>query len=378
MKKHNAFSLLKHLEEKGHKDISKVSHFIIEKNFIEEKQEKDTALHLKILGGVGIFIAAFYFMLFVKMSDIFKSIHDMALIVLGGIFVLSALGLKRLWGEGNDVKHIFFMQCSLGFMVLGKSVFVYGLSKFLNFNWGISLALILITILTYPYYKISIDRFLSSFMSIFSIFVTIFVTTIAVTYPDTLKSDSSLLINGFFLMHCVGLAVFLKNDTINSDIRPLFYALIVSLYLASIVLLFFDELDKSKIIHNPFINTMLVCGFIILCGWVSGSIKNIKTHPLILVSVGAILLGLMDFSLILVSIGLMVLGRAKDDKILTVLGIFFMPVFLFIYSYSFYFYSIDISLLSLLEKSVILISSGILFLLGRFYLHRKRWDKEDA
>ena len=94
---------------------------------------------------------------------------------------------------------------------------------------------------------------------------------------------------------------------------------------------------------------------------------KLKTQPLLLASMGALLLGLIAAPGILLAIMLMVLGYARHERLLLATGVVLIPVFLFLY-----YYQLD---LSLLQKSAALAGSGALLLAGRFYLRRRGWDK---
>lgn len=100
-----------------------------------------------------------------------------------------------------------------------------------------------------------------------------------------------------------------------------------------------------------------------------GNVKQIRTKPFLLASVGAIFLGILSAPGILLAIGLMVLGYARYSRFIIIIGASLVPIFLFLY-----YYNLDISLL---QKSGVLVSSGILLLIGRFYLNYRGWDKEN-
>lgn len=63
----------------------------------------------------------------------------------------------------------------------------------------------------------------------------------------------------------------------------------------------------------------------------------------------------------------MMVGYAKHEKIMILMGGLQIPVFLFLY-----YYNLDISLM---QKSGVLVGSGIVLLAGNFYLQCRGWDK---
>jgi hypothetical protein len=209
----------------------------------------------------------------------------------------------------------------------------------------------------------SIDRFLSSFALLFSILVNIF-------WDRDGSSSRELLLNGFFLFQFAGAAILLVYSKIKCDYIPLSYAFILSLCASILFLISYTKFGywRNKELINPaFINIVLTCGLITLFGWVAGGIEKLKTAPLLLASICAVLLGFISAPGILLTIILMVLGYAKHDKLLIIVGALLMPIFLFLY-----YYNLDISLL---KKSGILIGSGVVLLAGRFYLQRKIWNE---
>jgi uncharacterized membrane protein len=105
-----------------------------------------------------------------------------------------------------------------------------------------------------------------------------------------------------------------------------------------------------------------------LIGWAAGNLEKLKTEPLMLASLGAILLGIVSAPGVILSICLMVLGYAKHEKLLLLTGILLMPVFIF-----FYYYNLDVSLMA---KSGVLVGSGVVLLVGRGYLAAKQLDRE--
>ena len=114
-------------------------------------------------------------------------------------------------------------------------------------------------------------------------------------------------------------------------------------------------------------NIVVTIGLIALFAWVAKGRNKLKTEPLLLACIGALLLGIISAPSILFAIALMVLGYAKHEKKLTIIGGLLMPVFLF-----YYYYNLEVSLL---VKSLILIGSGMVLLVGSFYMQYKGWSK---
>ena len=259
------------------------------------------------------------------------------------------------------------MQCSIAFMVIGKLFFTNGSVFILDSDWAFTWALLIITGITYPVYKIKIERFLSSFAALLSILMNILSDNDAID----LLIGGGLLLNGFFLFQFVGAAILLTHGKIQRDYIPLCYAFVCSLCISVLILSLpisegLTEVYYYDRLGDTFINIVLTGGLIALFGWVAGGVKKLKSEPLAMASIGAVLLGLLSAPGMLLAIGLMVIGYAKHEKPLIILGILLMPIFLF-----FYYYNLDISLM---QKSGILTGSGIVLLAGRWYLKHRRWD----
>jgi hypothetical protein len=359
MTKYHAADLLNALADKGLTDRNQaLSDFII-----SQQQETELPLYLRALIGVGAFIASVCFIGFLVAAEIISFRNETGMIIWGLIFVAAAIGLQQIAGADNTVKHSFFMQSSFTSMAVGKTLFVFGATEILESGWGASIATLIITGATYHIYRMSIDRFLSSFAVIFSILVNILLD------PDV-SGARELLFNGFFLFQIAGAAILFTHGKIKCDYIPLSYAFAFSLCVSILFLASqaeFGYWQHKGLIHPAFVNVVLTGGLIALIGWAAGGMEKLKREALLLASSGAVLLGLISAPGIILAIGLMILGYAKHEKLLITLGGLLTPIFLFLY-----YYNLDISLM---HKSGILLGSGVLLLAGRVYLKYKGWDK---
>ena len=176
-----------------------------------------------------------------------------------------------------------------------------------------------------------------------------------IALSDSEALPREVLFDGFFVLQLAGAAVLLTHGRVGRDYVPVAYACAFSLcatvlYLSeSQTLGIFADVQTYQLI---FVNALLAGGLIALFAWAAGSVEALKRPPLILASVGAVLLGMVSAPGAMLSIGLMILGYAKHDRLLLVLGAVLMPAFLWLY-----YYNLDVSLL---DKSLILA--------GRFYI----------
>ncbi len=356
--KYNAAELLQQLRSKGLAINNELSNFII-----YQHKKKELPLYLMILIGIGTFIASLCFIGFLEVVNIINIFsYNKSSIILGLAFITSAIGLQRAAGQNNTVKHNFLIQYSFICMLIGKILFVVGISQVLHYKWSITLGLLIITSITYNIYQMSIDRFLSSFTMLSSILINI----IDYIWGYNTNYLTKLILNACFLIQFTIAAILLTHDKIKQDYIPLSYAFTLSLCM---IILFINSqtllgyISNKKMIDPTFINIVLSIGLIALFIRTAGGIEKLKTTPLILASVGVVLLGYISATGILLTIGIMVLGYAKHENLLIIISALFMTIFIFLH-----YYNLDISLL---QKSVILIISGAVLLTGRFYLKYK-------
>lgn len=352
--RHNAAGLLAALRDKGLAREAGLADFIIRR-----QREKPPPLYLNILITIGALLAAFC------LISIFPEENTPIVVTLA--LVASAVCLQGKAGDSHGLKYTLLMQSSLAVMIAGKLLFTdtvggmltHYLSDYSDDAWSYTLALLTITVLTYPVYRVPVDRFLFPFVVLcFLLF--------------NILGDSGqrriLLFYGSFLLQFAMASVLLTHRKIKSDYMPLAYALVFSLCVHVLILASGELASEGITVISPyFASLVLTAGLIALFGWAAGDMAKLKTEPLLLASTGAALLGLISAPGILLAIMLLVLGYARHERPLLATGAMLIPVFLFLY-----YYQLD---LTLLQKSAALAGSGALLLAGRFYLRRKGWDK---
>ncbi len=328
---------------------------------IEQQQNAELPLYLRALVGVGAFFASICFICLIVIG--INISDDQSFIFSGLVFIALAIGLQKLGGDGNSPKSSFFIQSSFALMATGKILFTFGISQILDTNWGVTIALLLITGLTYHIYQMSIDRFLSTFAVFFSVLVNIL-------WDREFSGSRELLLNGFIFLQIVGAMILVTNTKIKRDYIPLLYGILFSLCASALFLAShakFGYWRQEEFISPTFVTLLFTFSLLALIAWIIGDIKSLNTEPLRLACLGVILLGLISAPGILLSLILMVLGYARHEKIMAIIGALLIPVFLF-----FYYYNLDISLM---EKSGVLVGSGIALLAGHWYINFKGWHK---
>lgn len=359
MSQHTASELLENLSAKGliNDGDEDINRFII-----EQQQDKELPLYLRALVGVGAFIASLCFIGLIAIGMEIR--EEEGLVVAGLVFILLAIGLQKLAGNGHTIKSSFFMQSSFALMATGKSLFTFGMAEILDSGWGATIALLIITVATYHIYRMSVDRFLSTFAVFFSILVN-------VLWDREFSGSRELLLNGFILLQILGAAVLITNVKIKRDYIPLTYGLLFSLCASALFLASHSKFGywrNEEYISPVFVSLMFTVSLVATIAWVVGGFRKLNKDAPRLACLGAVLMGVVSAPGIILSIILMVLGYAKHEKIMVTMGALLVPVFLF-----FYYYNLDVSLM---EKSGVLVGSGITLLVARFYIGFKGWDKE--
>lgn len=321
-----------------------------------QQKKKELPLAIRGLIGVGAFISCIYFINYLREAEIIDPKNSLNLLTSGVIFILAALGAEKITQNKNTFWGSLFIQSSFTFIAIGKTLVVWGFSHYYNSPWGTTLGLFLITIITYPVYKMSLDRFLSTYGLLFSFWFSL----ISEDFPLLL---AQFLFHGFFLFQLLGIAFLWFRKRVKDRYNPMAYALLLSI----LSIIFFSSLFPPKIgflkdINFNYTNIFLTLGLLVLLIWNIKEIKKFKKSFFIYLAFGIILLGITSNPGILFIMILFILGYARHDKIILGVGYFFTPIFIF-----FYYYNLQTTLLN---KSQILLISGLLLLIYRFFFKK--------
>ncbi|MBY0377538.1 MAG: DUF4401 domain-containing protein [Gammaproteobacteria bacterium] len=357
---YNAADLLKILSNSGFaQDQVELTRVIL-----SEYQAREFPVYLKLILSMGAFISAACLIFFLTGVKLIHYNRASEMFIWSMIFMGTALAIWLFSVPNNKTKHWFFIPFSFALMIAGKLLFVFALSNFWHSAWSMTLGWFMVAAVTYTIYPLSLDRFFSAFAFLSSLFIEI-VSNVH------FNQGRSLLLDGVILFQFVGAVILLIWTRSNRNYSSLAYAFVCSLCSSVLFLCtnkYFFRLSYEELLHSIFfMNLLLTGGLIALFAWVAGGLQKLKTEPLLLASIVAVLLGIISVPGVLLSIALLILGYAQHEKPLVILGILLMPVFLFLY-----YYSLDVSLL---QKSFILLGSGAILLMGRGYLHYKGWNK---
>jgi hypothetical protein len=342
------------------------------KDYLLNSYKPPISLYIKNLLNIGAFFSALFLIAFIlSLLGSLRLIGENApsLMIWGAIFIGIAFFIhnNNHQDDENSFSNLFNVQFSLIFMMSGKLLFIFGFFmifdrshhlNMVNLGWILSFIILLLTLLTYPFYKIFIDRFLSIFALLISVTFTIY------------HEHHIVLMNLFFIAQVVAMIFFLINNHLK-DVLAIVYALVCSLCWMTLFMVIdktpltpsLHGLLKPDMVYISMINIGLSLGLMVSIAYVASISKKLELEPLIIAIMGAIALGFLSATGILLALILLVLGRAKYDHFLYILGGLFLGIFLF-----FYYYSLS---LTLAYKSAILVGSGILLLIGSWYVKSK-------
>lgn len=326
-------------------------------------------VYLHILLGLGAFIASVCFVAFLYAAEILRYNDGELKLALGIAFVASAFVLDTvLKGKSNGSRSVVSVLLPICAMSVGKIIFVLGFTISLGTRNAfsadgiaiIAAGIFVITAVTYPFFNMISDRFLSVF-AFLGVLVLNFDKTAALFpyYRETI-----------YLVQIAAVALFVISGRINRIYIPIAYAAAFTLCIS--ILLLLAEKTSGWIgrpsVDTLFINIVLTTSLVGLIGWASGSLERWRSEPVILASVGALLLGLISAPGITLALCLMIIGYAKHERVLLTLGILMLPITIF-----YFYYSIN---LTLMLKSGVMVGGGVLLLIGYAYVAARKFNAQ--
>ncbi|WP_141663832.1 DUF4401 domain-containing protein [Candidatus Ichthyocystis sparus] len=318
------------------------------------KNEEHSPLYLKVLLGIGSFIASMLFLSFLGVSNLIDFNSAIKLTVCGTIFIAIAIAIHRFDRNLSYIVRAILVQSSFSLMIAGKLLFALGCLDFFKLHWGSTFGIVLVTVITYGIYNLSVDRFIFPLISLLSIFNDI------VFYESSYRI---IMFNTFFISEFIVASFLLTYHNLKSDFYPLIYSFVISICINLVVLCLWKNIappHKISIMKIDIINFFITFYFIALLVWIFYRTDCFKLAQLVLLILTSLILGVLSVPGLLLSAGLTLLGYLKHEKIITALGIFFIAVFFLTY-----YYTLDIPLIN---KSFVLIVNGIVLLMVRLYL----------
>ena len=349
--------LLARLQSEGQlEDREKASEFIRKLH-----TRDDPPLYLRALIGFGAFIASLFLLGSLFASDLID--EDGPFIIWGLGFIGVAFGLWKRSRKEDDASFLktFLTVLSFTWMAVGKTLFVLEFSEEAD-EWGVFFGLSLITSATYFVYRLTIDRFLSCLGVCCAL-------TAAIVENGFFNRDiEDIVPMGLSLCGLAALqgtlAAYLLSGRVGRKFLPMAYALVGGLTVNVFLLtLQGPRLEESS--GFPFVlllGLLLAAGLVALMVRAAGGRRAFRSPRLLAAMLGTIVCGFFISPGILLGVCLLVYGYGHHDRLLTVVGGLLIPVFLF-----HWYYDMD---LTLTEKSVVLIGSGLAMVAGRFLFCR--------
>lgn len=326
------------------------------KDFLElQKHIIEPTLFIRILIGIGAFLTALFVMGFLNVAHLIDFNNYTSLLIWSMAFIAAGLFIFRLTKDENTLRDNVKLQISFCAITAGKILYIIGMTSLLGNNnlWQVTLNILVITALIYPFYRVSADRFIWSLLFLISL-------TGSMLFDPIKLFDPAIGINLSYFIQVFLIIVLFTQLQFKLAWKPIAYALVFSV----IILSWMPDSD-SIVIYMKLVTSMALLGLIT---WAATTPLKMKSTPVLLAYGLAIVLGITVSPSITLSLCLLILGYAKHDRLITTLGIILMPCALFMY-----YYNLQVTLLT---KSLLLIFTGTCFLLARFYLERKTQHRE--
>lgn len=344
---------------------------LVKKSIINNAKQPGLPFYFHLLAGVGTLISTFCLYAILYLFGFISLMNTEGFLAWGIVFIVLAILIYFQFRNNKSlVQKSFLIQFSFALMLVGKVFIIiyslYHLQNYFKFHstWIYSGVLLILTGLTFFLYKIAAERFLGCFFLFLSI---------AYNIPNTavFQHYDVYILEGYILLQAILASILFVHPRIKNDFIPIAYAYVLSI---ATTLIFYDFIITSWVMDKYISLNIIQYGFAILfiwsMFWASGErtigayFKNIH---LILASLFVVLLSYLTAPGIIFSIFLIVLGYACQRRFLWLLGVFLMPIYLF-----FYYYNLHVTLL---DKSIIMFSSGLVLLIGALYIRICKLDK---
>lgn len=322
-------------------------------HFVREESERANPWYLRVLAGVGAWVAALCFVAVLGILGLFQG-EGNALIVWGMIFIGAAILLRRAT-DGD-----FGAQFALAVSVAGHVIVLVWAAE----HAALPLAAILLCALVYPLYRDATHRFLSCAGTLLLCAGWLAFETLS---DETRFAGRQLLV----LAEAAGVCVLFTTRGVGGRgwspaLRPLAYALAVALVGTLLIAAGGWEMDGMR--TDADYKTILTACLLYACLWAAGRTwaRGLRIdEPLALALVAVLALGIVSAPGVLAAGLLLTVGHARHDRLLVGLGTVFFPIFIWLFYYTL--------AADLLTKSFLLFASGIVLLLLRYFAARRSW-----
>jgi hypothetical protein len=314
--------------------------------------ESKDPLYIRILSGVGAWVAAIFLILFLGISGIIQG--GMGALICGIFFLAGGMGIAKA------SKGTFVNQLSLALVFSGNLLVLFGVGEVFRFR-NLSIFVIthaMVCAIVYPFFSNSIYRFLAptalaGLLTAWIIEQRVFVLMHFLIAAETLFAGTLLLLRkrrALFEPLVYSAALMLPTTLLLMNLTHVNLWRSVDLFGGG----FKEPLWPSSL--------LLSVALIYLYFHLAGGRKLFRNSLLILAVLSTILLGLFTTPGIFVAMGLLIVGYAFDDRILTGLSYVFLLCFIVVFYYTL---NIDLA-----HKSWVIGASGVVLLIVRWIAGR--------
>jgi hypothetical protein len=320
---------------------------------ITEKLERPTTeskdpLYIRILSGIGAWVAAIFLILFLGISGIIQG--GIGAFLCGVVFLMGGIGIAKA------TKGTFVDQLSLALVFSGNLLVLFGVGEVSRIHhlYVFVIAHAIVCVVVYPFFSNGIYRFVAP--------------TALVALMTAWIIEQKLFVLMHFLIAAetffAGTLLLLKKR--RASFEPLVYSAALMLP-TTLLLMNLTHADLGQLadlwgggFKEPLwpSSLLLTIGLIYLYFQLAGGRKLFHNPLLILAVLSTILLGIVTTPGILVAVGLLIVGYAFDDRILTGLSYLFLLCFLVVF-----YYTLNIDLAS---KSWVIGGNGVVLLIVRW------------
>jgi len=317
--------------------------------FSKAGAEAKDPFYIRILSGVGAWVAAFFLMVCLTLAQVLEA--GAATTIFGVVFLAVGIGITRMG------KTTFFDQLSLALVFAGNGLVVFGVTSAFRAPEISDLVVThaIVCAVVYVLFPNSIYRFvaptaLAALLTVWIIYEKVFVFLHALIVAETILAGVLLLMKK-------------RSETLT----PLVYSAAAMLP-ATLLFMNLTQINPWGIdFRIPSIplwpsSVALAAGLIYLYFHLAGGWKLFREPLLILAVLSTLLLGIFTTPGILVAIGLLIVGYSLDDHILTGFSYLFLICFLVVF-----YYALDVDLA---HKSWVIAGSGVLLLIVRWIAGR--------
>jgi hypothetical protein len=312
-------------------------------------EETSTPWYIQLAVGISAWIAALFIIGFIT-TGIFLTESAVAYSVTGLLFCAAAVGVKRFFPRS-----IFAGQLSLAVSLAGQGLFISGVAIGTEEIIPTALATILLEVALIGLYPGSLHRFISALVIVGAL-LAIFLVEL-----ELYEITHALVIGlaSLALLAWYGDPQFMVKGWADLS-RPLGYAAVIAMF----GLLVPSAIPEVDFAEYWWISTLglLVVFYALLFLMLKRNNLQLSQKVIGAIAGGAIVLALVTWQTpgILAAITMLLLGFWRGHRLLMGLAIGFLVFFI-----GAFYYNLD---LTLLEKSWILLATGLLLFIARYFL----------